>query len=75
MVHFHELPVSPPQTPEFTLFGSPNNASISSELMPWCTFNIFSVVNDEGKADVLVDVVGDVVGVVTQEESENSNNK
>lgn len=33
------------------LFGSPNSANISFELMPWCTFIIFFVVNDEGKAD------------------------
>ena len=34
------------------LLGSPNRANISSELIPWCTFIIFSVLKDEGSADI-----------------------
>jgi hypothetical protein len=59
--------VDPPQTADLTLFGVPNSANISPELIPWCTFNVFSVVNDAGKADV----PNEVVDEVTQEESEN----
>jgi hypothetical protein len=34
------------------LLGSPNKVNTSSELIPWRTFIMFSVVNDEGKADI-----------------------
>ena len=51
VVHDHWLGALP-QTAERILFGCPNNDIILSELMPWCTFNIFSVVNEEGKADI-----------------------
>ena len=41
-----------PQIEDLMLFGSPNNAKISSELIPWCNFMIFSVLKDEGRADI-----------------------
>ena len=65
VVHIHLLG-SLPQTAELIFLGSPNNWSISSELIPGCIFITFAVVKDEGKADI-IEVIS--VGTVPHEAS------
>jgi len=61
-----------PQTAELIFLGSPNNWSISSELIPGCIFITFAVVKDEGKADI-IEVIS--VGMVPHEASNKAMSK
>jgi len=68
-LHLFE-PNKPPQILESILLGSPNNANIFFELIPLCTFSMFSVVNDGGNADALDENEGENEDEVTQEDRE-----